>query len=70
MANAKLSVLATQMAANSAAVATALAGTVVTSDVTALAALLATMSLRSDMAIPLIGQSTTQANAATMIQQG
>jgi hypothetical protein len=46
MANAKLSTISTQCASNAAAVATALGGGVVTSDVTALADLLKTLSLR------------------------
>jgi hypothetical protein len=68
VANAKLSLLAAQCTANAAAVATALASTVVTSDVTALGAVLATLALSPDLAIPLIGQSTTPALAPTMLQ--
>lgn len=44
MANAKLSLLGTQCTANAAAVATALAGGIVTSDVTALGAMLAAIA--------------------------
>ena len=53
MANAKFSTLATQFAANAAAIATSAAGTVVTSDIQVLANILKTLSLRPDMALPL-----------------
>lgn len=44
MANAKISVLATQLQTNAAAVATAAAGTIVTSDIQALASMLTAMA--------------------------
>ncbi len=54
MANAKFSTLGAQCAANAAAVATALAGTVVTSDVTALGAILTALSLNESLMVQLI----------------
>lgn len=69
MANAKLSTLATQFAANAAAVATATAGGVVTADITALADMLKTLSLRPDLALPAMKQAPP-ALASTYIQQG
>lgn len=70
MANARLSVLATQFAVggNQAAMATAIGGGIVASDIAALAAVITTLSLSPDLSIPLIGQSTTPALAATMLQ--
>lgn len=67
MANAKFSTLATQFAANAAAVAAAAAGTVVTSDITALADLLKTLSLRDDLALPplLLASAPSNPNAAS-----
>jgi len=50
----KLSLMSTQIAANAAAVATAIAGGVSTADATALADLLKTLSLRPDLAVPAI----------------
>lgn len=67
MAQAKISTIAAQCTANAAAVATALAGGVVTSDVTALGAILATLALSPDISIPLLGQSTTPTLAPTML---
>lgn len=54
MANAKISVLGAQCTANAAAVATALAGTVVTSDVTALGAILTALSNNPALMVQLI----------------
>jgi hypothetical protein len=68
MANAKLSTIATQCTANAAAIATAMGGGIVTSDVTALGAVLACYALSPDLTIPTIGQATTPALASTMIQ--
>jgi hypothetical protein len=69
VANSTLSNLATRFGpAQAAAIAAAAGGTVVTSDITALAAVLTTLSLSPDVSIPLIGQSTTPALAATMLQ--
>jgi hypothetical protein len=68
VANARMSTFATQFAANAAAVATAAGGTIVTSDITALAAVLNLLALSQDIITPLIGQATTPALAATMIQ--
>jgi len=67
MANAKFSLLATQFAANAAAVATATAGGVATSDITALADLMKTLSLRNDLAIPalLLGSASVAATQLT-----
>lgn len=67
MAQAKVSVIAAQCTANAAAVATALGGGVVTSDVTALGAVLALLSLSPDIMMPLIGQATTPTLAPTML---
>jgi len=66
----RLSALATQLAigGNQAAIATAIAGGCVASDIAALAAVIATLSLSPDVSIPLIGQSTTPALAPTMLQ--
>lgn len=69
MANAKLSTLATQFAANSAAIATAAAGTVVTSDITALADLLKTLSLRNDLLLPIMFLANP-ANSTTNLTPG
>jgi hypothetical protein len=63
-----MSTFATQFAANAAAVAAAAGGTIVTSDITALAAVLNLLALSQDIITPLIGQATTPALAATMIQ--
>jgi len=70
MANARLSTFATQLAigGNQAAIATAIAGGIVASDVAALAAVLATLALSPDLSMPLLGQSTTPTLAATMLQ--
>lgn len=57
MANATFLTLSTQFAANAAAVATAAAGTVVTSDIQVLANILKTLSLRHDLALPLLALS-------------
>jgi hypothetical protein len=67
MANAKLSVLATQMKANAAAIATAVAGGVVTSDITALADMLNTLALNPDLALPAMSQCPP-ALASTYLQ--
>lgn len=69
MANAKLSTLATQFAANAAAIATSAAGTVVTSDITALADILKTLSLRNDLAQPLF-QLANPTNSTTQLTPG
>ena len=68
MANAKISTIATQCTANAAAVATALGGGIVTSDVTALGAVLMNLALSADISTPIIGQATTPALASTMLQ--
>jgi hypothetical protein len=68
MANARLSTIATQCTANAAAVATALGGGIVTSDVTALGSVLMLLALSPDLMVPTIGQATTPALASTMIQ--
>jgi hypothetical protein len=70
MANARLSTLAAQFAVsgNQAAMATAIGGGIVASDIAALAAVMTTLSLSPDISINLIGQSTTPALAATMLQ--
>jgi hypothetical protein len=68
MANARLSTIAAQCITNAAAVATALGGGIVTSDVSALGAVLTNLALSPDLMTPTIGQSTTPANASTMIQ--
>lgn len=69
MANSTISNLVTRLNTGgvAAAVATAMGGSVVTSDITALSAVLATLALSQDISIPLIGQSTTPANASTML---
>lgn len=70
MANSTLSNLATRLNATAAAVATAAGGTVVTSDIVALAALLTAMALRPGEAIPLMNISTTPALAPTALTPG
>jgi hypothetical protein len=67
VANSTLSNLAARMTATAAATATAMGGTVVTSDIVALAAVLNTLAVSQDVSIPLIGQSTTPALASTML---
>jgi hypothetical protein len=69
MANAKVSVLATQFAANAAAIATAAAGGIVTSDITALADLLKTLSLRNDLLLPAMALANI-ANTQTNLTPG
>jgi hypothetical protein len=69
MAQARLSVIAAQCTANAAAVATALGGGIVTSDVTALGDLLKTLALSPDIFIPLAGMCPPSL-ASTYIQQG
>jgi len=69
MANARLSVIATQCTANAAAVAAALAGGIVTSDVTALGDLLKTLALSPDVFIPLANMCPP-ALATTYVQPG
>ena len=54
MANAKFSTLATQFSTNAAAIATAAGGTIVTSDITALADFLKTLSLFPHHCFPII----------------
>jgi hypothetical protein len=68
VANARVSVIATQFIANAAAVAGSTGGGIVTSDITALGNVLALLALSPDIITPLIGQATTPALAATMIQ--
>jgi hypothetical protein len=69
MAQAKVSVLATQFAVggNQAAMAAAIGGGVVASDIAALAAILSLLALSPDIMIPLMGQATTPALAPTML---
>lgn len=67
MANAKLSVVAAQMKANAAAIATAAAGGIVTSDITALADMLNTLALNPDLALPAMMQCPA-ALASTYLQ--
>lgn len=67
MANMKISAIATQLLANNAAVVTAIAGGIVTSDVTALAAVLNALALSQDISIPLLSIASTPANASTML---
>lgn len=67
MANSTLSNLATRMNATAAATAAALGGTVVTADVTALAAVLNALAVNPGMSIPLLGLATTPALASTML---
>ena len=67
MANASISTLATQFAANAAAVATAAGGTIVTSDITALAQVLANLANDQSFSIPLIAGCVTSATASTML---
>ncbi len=69
MANAKLSVLATQFATNAAAIATAASGSIVTSDITALADLLKTLSLRNDLLLPAL-YLANPANSTTQLTPG
>lgn len=57
MANSTISNLATQFATNAAAIATAAAGSVVTSDIQVLANILKTLSLRHDLVMPVIALS-------------
>lgn len=67
MANMKISAIATQLIANNAAVVTAIGGGIVTSDVTALAAVLNALAVSQDVSIPLLSIATTPANASTML---
>lgn len=69
MANAHLSTLATQLNTNAAAVATAAAGTIVTSDIVALADFLKILSMRQDFAWPPM-QLATPSLVSTYIQLG
>ena len=69
MANVKLSTLSALCSANAAAVATALAGGIVTSDVVALADLLKSMSLRTAMALSVMTQAPP-ALASTYLSPG
>jgi hypothetical protein len=69
MANAKLSTISAQCLTNAAAVATALGGGIVTSDVTALADFLKTLSLRNGDAFAMMSQ-TPPALASTYIAPG
>jgi hypothetical protein len=59
MANARMSTIAAQCAANAAAIATAMAGGIVTTDVQALAAVLNLLALSPDIITPLISQAVT-----------
>jgi hypothetical protein len=78
MANARISTLATQFAVtgNQAAMATAIGGGIVASDVAALAAVLNLLALSPDISTPLLGQAVTPsfvngtyvAPASTMLQ--
>lgn len=63
----RISVLGTQCTANAAAIAAAVAGGCVTSDITALGAILSLLGLSQDVSIPLLGQATTPALASTML---
>lgn len=67
MANSTLTNLATRMNATAAATAAALGGTVVTSDIVALAAVLNAMAVSQDVSIPILGLATTPALASTML---
>lgn len=68
MAGSTLSNLAVRFGpAQAAAIAAAAGGTVVTADITALAAVLTTLAVSPDVSIPLLGQSTTPALASTML---
>lgn len=69
MANAHLSTLATQFSANAAAIATAAAGTIVTSDITALADFLKILSMRQDFSLPPMLLATPSL-VSTYIQPG
>lgn len=53
--------------AQAAAIAAAAGGTVVTSDITALAAVLSALAISPDVSIPLLGLATTPALASTML---
>jgi hypothetical protein len=78
MSNARISTLATQFAVtgNQAAMATAIGGGIVASDLQALAALMNLLALSPDVSMPLLGQAVTPpglggtyaAPAATMLQ--
>lgn len=70
MANAAVSLVAARMTANAAAIATAAAGGLVTSDIQALGAVLAAMAASAEGMIPLISLATTPANASTMLTPG
>jgi len=71
MANSTLSNLATRFGpGQAAAIAAAAGGTVVTSDITALAAVLTALSLRSGDAISILSIATTPAIASTMLSPG
>jgi hypothetical protein len=67
MAQMRVSVLATQCTANAAAIAAAVGGGCVTSDITALGAILALLAVSQDIMIPMMGQATTPALAPTML---
>lgn len=67
MANSTISNLATRLNATAAAVAAAAAGTVVTSDIVALAAVLNALAVNPGTSIPLLGLATTPALASTML---
>lgn len=68
MAQSTLSNLAVRFGpAQAAAIAAAAGGTVVTSDITALAAVLAALAISPDVSIPLLGLATTPALASTML---
>lgn len=61
--------LATRLAigGNQAAIATAIGGGVVATDVAALSAVLSALALSQDISIPLLSIATTPANQSTML---
>lgn len=67
MANSTITNLATRFNATAAAIAAAAGGTVVTSDITALVAVLNALAVSQDISIPLLSIATTPANASTML---
>lgn len=67
MAQSTITNLAARMNATAAATAAALGGTVVTSDIVALAAVLNALAISPDVSIPLLGIATTPALASTML---
>lgn len=68
MAGSTISNLATRFGpAQAAAIAAAAGGTVVTADITALAAVLSALAVSPDVSIPLLGLATTPALATTML---